>query len=80
EIACALAVSKRADKISTLEQYAVRAFGDALESIPMALAENAGMAPTQTVAEVKSRQLKEENAHLAIDCMANGTNDMKEQH
>lgn len=40
----------------------------------MALAENAGMAPTQTVAEVKSRQLKEENAHLGIDCMANGTN------
>ncbi|KAI0233494.1 T-complex protein 1 subunit epsilon [Lamellibrachia satsuma] len=80
EIACALAVSKRADKISTLEQYAVRAFGDALESIPMALAENAGMAPTQTVAEVKSRQLKEENAHLGIDCMANGTNDMKVQH
>lgn len=80
EIACALAVSKCANKISTLEQYAVRAFGDALESIPMALAENAGMAPTQTVAEVKSRQLKEENAHLGIDCMANGTNDMKQQH
>ena len=52
----------------------MRAFSDALESIPMALAENAGMAPTQTVAEVKSRQLKEENPHLGIDCMANGTN------
>ena len=68
------ALLSRPSQISTLEQYAVRAFGDALESIPMALAENAGMAPTQTVAEVKSRQLKEENAHLGIDCMANGTN------
>ena len=52
----------------------MRAFADALESIPMALAENAGMAPTQTVAEVKSRQLREGNAHLGIDCMAVGTN------
>ncbi|XP_022104628.1 T-complex protein 1 subunit epsilon-like [Acanthaster planci] len=80
EIACALAVSKEADKISTIEQYAMRAFGEALESIPMALAENSGLHPIQTLADIKSRQIKEGNPRLGIDCMGRGTNDMKEQH
>lgn len=40
EISCSLAVAKEADKLSTLEQYAFRAFAEALESIPLALAEN----------------------------------------
>ncbi|XP_067143253.1 T-complex protein 1 subunit epsilon [Centruroides vittatus] len=80
EIACALAVSQEADKISTLEQYAFRAFADALESIPLALAENSGQAPIQTLTEVQARQIKENNPWLGIDCMNKGTNDMKEQH
>merc|ERR1711879_366217 len=36
EISCALAVSKEADNIKTIEQYAFRAFADALEQIPLA--------------------------------------------
>ncbi|XP_023237785.1 T-complex protein 1 subunit epsilon-like [Centruroides sculpturatus] len=80
EIACALAVSQEADKISTLEQYAFRAFADALESIPLALAENSGQAPIQTLTEVQARQIKENNPWLGIDCLNKGTNDMKEQH
>lgn len=80
EMACSVAVSKEAEKISTLEQYAMRAFAEALESIPLALAENSGLAPIETVAEVKSRQVKEANPRLGIDCMCKGTNDMKEQH
>ncbi|XP_070536283.1 T-complex protein 1 subunit epsilon-like [Ptychodera flava] len=79
EIACSLAVSQEADKISTIEQYAMRAFADALESIPMALAENSGSHPIRTLASVKSRQLKENNPRLGIDCLNKGTNDMKEQ-
>ena len=42
EVSCSLAVSAYADTISGIEQYAVRAFADALDDIPMALAENAG--------------------------------------
>merc|ERR1712241_1253125 len=80
EISCSLAVSKAADKVSTLEQYAVRAFSDALESIPLALAENSGLAPINTLAEVKSAQVKQNNPRLGIDCLLKGTNDMKEQH
>merc|ERR1719319_2033754 len=40
EISCAIAVSKEADNIKNIEQYAFRAFADALESVPLSLAEN----------------------------------------
>jgi len=79
EIACSLSVHQAADKISTLEQYAVRAFADALDAIPIALAENSGLPPIETLAEVKARQISENNPRLGIDCMQLGTNDMKEQ-
>ncbi|XP_006198361.1 T-complex protein 1 subunit epsilon [Vicugna pacos] len=80
EIACALAVSQEADKCPTLEQYAMRAFADALEVIPMALSENSGMNPIQTMTEVRARQVKEMNPALGVDCLHKGTNDMKQQH
>ncbi|KAM5328895.1 T-complex protein 1 subunit epsilon [Glossophaga mutica] len=80
EVSCALAVSQAADKCPTLEQYAMRAFADALEVIPMALAENSGMNPIQTMTEVRARQVKEMNPALGIDCLHKGTNDMKQQH
>ncbi|OXB65187.1 hypothetical protein ASZ78_004944 [Callipepla squamata] len=80
EISCALAVSEAADKCPSLEQYAMRAFADALEVIPMALSENSGMNPIQTMTEVRARQVKENNPALGIDCLQKGTNDMKQQH
>ncbi|XP_047474705.1 T-complex protein 1 subunit epsilon-like [Penaeus chinensis] len=80
EVSCALAVSEEADKISTLEQYAFRAFSDALESIPLALAENSGLSPIHTLTECKARQVTEKNPALGIDCNSKGTCDMKEQH
>jgi len=52
----------------------MRAFAEALESIPMALAENSGQAPIQTLADIKSRQIMEKNSRLGIDCMNTGTN------
>jgi len=79
EIACSIAVHSAADKISSLEQYAVRAFADALDAIPIALAKNSGLPPIETLAEVKARQITENNSKLGIDCMLKGTNDMKEQ-
>merc|ERR1711874_709096 len=80
EISCALAVAKEADKISTLEQYAMRAFADALDNIPMALAENSGLNPIVALSDVKSLQVKENNPRLGIDCLKRGTNDMKAQN
>lgn len=54
----------------------MRAFADALEVIPMALAENSGLNPIQTMTEVRARQLKEINPALGIDCLNLGTNGM----
>jgi T-complex protein 1 subunit epsilon len=79
EIACSLAVSAEADKVSSLEQYAMRAFAEALEAIPLALAENSGLPSIASVSEVASRQLAEGNPRLGVDCLQKGTNDMKEQ-
>ncbi|GAA6017606.1 hypothetical protein JCM11491_005299 [Sporobolomyces phaffii] len=79
EIACSIAVAKAADEIPTIEQYAMRAFATALDAIPLALAENSGLAPIETLAEVKSRQVNEGNSRLGVDCAGKGHNDMKEQ-
>eukprot|EP00192_Tetraselmis_astigmatica_P002840 CAMPEP_0117669268 /NCGR_PEP_ID=MMETSP0804-20121206/12031_1 /TAXON_ID=1074897 /ORGANISM="Tetraselmis astigmatica, Strain CCMP880" /LENGTH=556 /DNA_ID=CAMNT_0005477293 /DNA_START=50 /DNA_END=1718 /DNA_ORIENTATION=- len=80
EIACSLAVEKAADQVAGVEQYAMRAFADALDDIPLALAENSGLSPIESMTAVKSRQLQEGNPHLGIDCMDSGTNDMCEQN
>merc|ERR1711970_154947 len=79
EISCSLAVSKEADSIKTIEQYAFRAFADALESVPLALAENCGLDPILTLTDIKSRQVSESNPALGVNCMEMGTCDMKEQ-
>lgn len=80
EIACAIAVSDAADRVSGMEQYAMRAFADALEDIPMALAENAGLSPISTVSSVKSAQLEGAgNPFLGVDCMGTGVMDMRTQ-
>ena len=80
EISCSLAISNVANEISTIEQYGMRAFADALEVIPSALAENSGLSSIETVAKVKARQLEEKNSRLGVDCLDKGTYDMKEQN
>ncbi|KAJ4894670.1 T-complex protein 1 subunit epsilon [Raphanus sativus] len=80
EIACSLAVDAAADKYPGVEQYAIRAFAEALDSVPMALAENSGLQPIETLSVVKSQQLKENIPFYGIDCNDVGTNDMREQN
>ncbi|KAK6102489.1 T-complex protein 1 epsilon subunit [Brugia pahangi] len=79
EISCSLAVAEEADKIEGIEQYAFRAFADALESIPMALAENSGLSSIGTVTDLKAKQIQQSNPKLGVDCLAVGTNDMEKQ-
>jgi hypothetical protein len=52
----------------------MRAFADALDCVPMALAENSGLSPIETLANIKSRQAKEKNTRLGVDCMQTGSN------
>ncbi|KAF5940017.1 hypothetical protein HYC85_021184 [Camellia sinensis] len=80
EISCSLAAEAAADRYPGVEQYAIRAFADALDSIPMALAENSGLQPIETLSAVKSQQIKENNHCCGIDCNDVGTNDMREQN
>ena len=70
ELACSIAVANEADKIPGVEQYAVRAFAEALEQIPTALAENTGLAPIPVVAEMKARQIADQNPRLGVNCFA----------
>ncbi|KDN40701.1 putative t-complex-type molecular chaperone, epsilon subunit [Tilletiaria anomala UBC 951] len=77
EICASVAVAKAADEIASIEQYAMRAFSAALDAIPLALAENSGYSPIETLAEVRARQVNESDAKLGIDCMGVGDNDMK---
>jgi len=79
DISCAIAVSKAADEIPSIEQYAMRAFSTALDAVPLALAENSGLLPIETLAEIKSRQINEGDTKLGIDCNGRGENDMRKQ-
>lgn len=79
DISSSIAVAKAADEIPSIEQYAMRAFASALDAIPLALAENSGLSPIETLAEVKSRQVTENNPRLGIDCSGKGESDMKKQ-
>ena len=75
EIACSLAVEKAALEETGLDQYSMRAFADALDAVPMALAENSGLSPIETLSELKARQGKGEGrGRLGVDCMQTGSN------
>lgn len=79
EIAASIAINRAADNITGVEQYAVRAFADALEQVPTVLADNSGLWPIEAVAEVKATQIKTDNPRIGVDCKLLGQADMKEQ-
>jgi thermosome len=58
------------------EQLAAEKFADALESIPLTLAENAGMDPIDTLTSLRSRQIKGEK-WTGIDVMKGKISNMK---
>jgi T-complex protein 1 subunit epsilon len=79
EIAASQAVTEYADTVSTVDQYAIRAFGDALEAIPINLAINSGLNPVKALSDARRMQKQDQNPYIGIDCMDRGTMDMKEQ-
>jgi T-complex protein 1 subunit epsilon len=44
-----------------------------LDAIPIALAENSGLPPIETLAQIKARQHDESNSRLGVDCNQIGT-------
>lgn len=79
ELACSLAVNREADAIKGVEQYAVRAFADALEEIPLTLAENSGYDPISYVSKIKEEQVTDDNPFIGVDANHKGTTNMYEQ-
>jgi len=79
ELACSIAVAAEADKIKGVEQYAVRAFADALEEIPLTLAENSGYNPIEYVSKLREEQISEQNPFIGVDANMMGTTNMYEQ-
>lgn len=66
EIACSLAISNYAETVIGVDQFAIRAFADALDDIPLALAENSGLDPIEELAAAKSRQMNENNPLIGL--------------
>ncbi|KAH1027826.1 T-complex protein 1 subunit epsilon [Dendroctonus ponderosae] len=80
EISCSLAIAEQADQLASLEQYAFRGFAEALDIVPLALAENSGLSAINALGEVKSIQAQTGNSAIGIDCMFTGDNSMRNQH
>ncbi|KAG7859806.1 hypothetical protein KL919_002511 [Ogataea angusta] len=78
EISCSLRVMEEADKQKGIDQYAFRSFSQALDVIPMSLAENSGLDPIETLTQLKADHVLKQNSKLGVDCLGNNNNDMKE--
>lgn len=78
ETSCSLKIMEEADKQKGIDQYAFRAFSQALDVIPMSLAENSGYNPIEELTKLKAAQVSNKSSQLGIDCLGNNNNDMKE--
>jgi len=67
EIEIAKELRKYATKVGGREQLAVEAFADAVEVIPRALAENAGLEPIDILVELRSRHDTAEGKNIGIN-------------
>jgi len=67
EIEVAKELRKYATKVGGREQLAVEAFADAMEVIPRALAENAGLDPIDVLMELRSAHDKETGKYMGIN-------------
>lgn len=78
ETSCSLKIMNEADKQKGIDQYAFRAFSQALDVIPMALAENSGYNPINELTKLKAAQVSNNCHNLGIDCLGNNNNNMKD--
>ena len=69
-----------ASGVSGREHYAILAFADAIDSIPIALAENAGMDVIDTVAGIRSKQLSGNNPSIGVDVKEMKVADMRKKN
>jgi thermosome len=77
EMEIARALRGYAEKLPGREQLAVRSFGEAMEVVPLALGENAGLDPVDLLIELRTRHEKGEK-WAGVDVFAGKIKDMKE--
>lgn len=77
ELSSSIFIKAKADENATVEQYAMRAYGDALEQICVILAENSGLDPIQSLSEARSRQIEEKSHRFGIACLEGKVDDMR---
>jgi archaeal chaperonin len=76
EAEAAAQVLKWADKLSGREQLAAQKFAEALESIPLALALNAGMDPIDAQVELRAKHATENGKWFGIEASEGKVKDM----
>jgi len=64
-------------KVGGREQLAIEAFAEAMESIPLALAENAGLDPIDIMVELRAKHQNPENRWYGVDVFSGKVRDMK---
>ena len=80
EIELALRLRDYAKTVGGREQLAIEAFADALEVIPRALAENAGLDPIDMVVALRAKHEKEKNGHhYGLDVYEGEVRDMLDE-
>jgi chaperonin GroEL (HSP60 family) len=65
-------------KVGGREQLAVEAFAEAVEAIPLILAENAGLDPIDIMVALRAKHEGAEGAHFGIDVSTGKVKDMFE--
>lgn len=78
EIELAKHLRKYSETVGAREALAVRAYADALEVIPQALAANAGMDAVSTLVELRAAHAKPEGKYVGVDVFGGKVVDMKE--
>jgi thermosome len=63
-------------QIGGREQLAIQAFAEALESIPRALAENAGMDVIDTIVSLRNKHKEKDGKNVGVDVMAGKVSDL----
>jgi thermosome len=63
-------------KVGGREQLAVEAFADAIESVPLALAENAGLDPIDVMVDLRAKHEDPNNKWYGVDVFAGGVKNM----
>jgi thermosome len=65
-------------KVGGREQLAIEAFADALETIPLALAENAGLDPIDIMVSIRAKHEDPEHRWYGVDVFSGEIKDMRE--